>query len=102
MMARLATARAGRILFARHEDKDIGFIFGGMAGRIYRDQQFSYAEKWKRHSIGNLMQMEQIKWLCEEDARRYDMGPLVGPKMGYKSHWTEKRIKFQTWVLVRR
>ena len=102
MLKRLASAHDGRIVFARYEDKDIGFIFGGMAGRIYRGQQFSYAEEWKHCSIGNLMQMEQIKWLCEEGARRYDMGPLVGPKMGYKSHWTEKRSKFQTWILVRR
>ena len=102
MIQRLASARGGRVIFARHEDRDIGFIFGGMAGKIYRGQQFSYDVKWRQYSIGNLMQMEQIRWLCEEGARRYDMGPLVGPKMEYKNHWTEKRIKFQTWVLVKR
>ena len=102
MLKRLAPARGGRVIFARHEGKDIGFIFGGMAGRTYRGQQFSYDEEWKKYSIGNLMQMEQIKWLCEEGARRYDMGPLVGPKMEYKCHWTEKEIQHQTWILVKR
>lgn len=102
MLKRLAPAKGGRVIFAKHEDKDIGFIFGGMAGRIYRGQQFSYDEQWKKYSIGNLMQMEQIKWLCEESARRYDMGPLSGPKMEYKSHWTEKEFRHQTWILVRR
>jgi hypothetical protein len=102
MVKRLASAQGGRVIFARHEEEDVGFIFGGMAGRIYRGQQFSYDERWKSCSIGNLMQVEQIKWLCEEGARRYDMGPIAGPKMGYKSHWTEKRIQSRTWVLVRR
>lgn len=102
MIKRLASAQAGRVIFARQGDRDIGFIFGGTAGRTYRGQQFSYDEEWKHYSIGNLMQMEQIKWLCEEGARRYDMGPLTGPRMGYKSHWTEKRIKHQTWILVKR
>ncbi|MBI9079369.1 MAG: GNAT family N-acetyltransferase [Pseudodesulfovibrio sp.] len=102
MLKRLSMSGDGRIIFAQHEDKDIGFIFGGLAGRIYRGQQFSYDEKWKDYSIGNLMQVEQIKWLCEDGAKRYDMGPVSGPKMGYKTHWTEKQSHIQTWLLVRR
>jgi hypothetical protein len=102
MLRRLSVSRRGRIIFARHEDKDIGFIFGGKVGNIYRGQQFSYAHDWKSFSIGNLMQMEQIKWLCEEKAKRYDMGPIVGPSMEYKTHWTEERMPIQTWILERK
>jgi CelD/BcsL family acetyltransferase involved in cellulose biosynthesis len=102
MLRRLSVSRQGRIIFARHEDKDIGFIFGGKAGNVYRGQQFSYADDWKSFSIGNLMQLEQIRWLCEEGAKRYDMGPLVGPRMGYKTHWTEKTMPIQTWILERK
>ncbi|BCS89566.1 hypothetical protein PSDVSF_28080 [Pseudodesulfovibrio sediminis] len=102
LLKRLASAQSGRVIFARHDNKDIGFIFGGMAGRIYRGQQFSYDEAWKHYSIGNIMQLEQIRWLCQEKAKRYDMGPLVGPKMAYKNHWTEKEIRLQTWILVKR
>ncbi|MDR3176870.1 MAG: GNAT family N-acetyltransferase [Desulfovibrio sp.] len=102
MLRRLSASRQGRVIFARHEDRDIGFIFGGKAGNIYRGQQFSYADDWKSFSIGNLMQMEQIKWLCEEGAKRYDMGPLVGPRMEYKTHWTEKKMPIQTWILKRK
>lgn len=102
MLARLAASRSSRIIFAKHENKDIGFIFGGMAGKIYRGQQFSYDEDWRESSIGNLLQLEQVRWLCEEGAERYDMGPLSGDGMGYKRHWTEKRLHIETWVLERK
>ena len=98
MMQRLAPSGTGRIIFARHDGKDVGFIFGGLAGKIYRGQQFSYANDWKSLSIGNLMQLEKITWLCEERIKRYDMGSLDGPRMHYKSHWTEKTISHQTWL----
>lgn len=102
MMLRLAKKSGARIIFARHEESDIGFIFGGMTGGIYRGQQFSYDEAWKDYSAGNLMQVEKVRWLCEEGAMRYDMGPIVGPKMGYKKHWTEIGFKSETWVLAKK
>lgn len=102
LIRNLARQGLARIMFARHEDTDIGFIFGGKAGNIYRGQQFSYREVWKRWGIGNLLQVEQVRWLCEEGARRYDMGPLDGGPMRYKEHWTEKRLPIQSWLLLRR
>jgi CelD/BcsL family acetyltransferase involved in cellulose biosynthesis len=96
MLRRLAESGGGRVMFARHEGADIGFIFGGMAGANYRGQQFSYAEEWRKASIGNLLQVEQVRWLSEEGAVRYDMGPL----MDYKPHWTEQQITIERRVLV--
>ena len=98
MLRRLASSGSGRIIFARHDGKDVGFIFGGLSGKIYRGQQFSYVDDWKSFSIGNLMQLEKITWLCEEGIKRYDMGSLDDPRMQYKSHWTEKTISHQTWL----
>lgn len=102
MMRCQSRTRDVRVIFARHEGQDIGFIFGGMAGRIYRGQQFSFADSWRPHSIGNLLQLEKVIWLCEEGAARYDMGSLDGPKMEYKSHWTEKSDTINTWVMLRK
>ena len=99
LLRRMAASQGARIIFARHDDKDIGFIFGGMAGDIYRGQQFSFDDAWSDASIGNLLQLEQVKWLSEEGARRYDMGPLLGRHMDYKRHWTEKRFHIETWIL---
>ena len=45
------------------------------------------------------MQIEKIRWLCEEGVQRYDMGPLDGPKMQYKSHWTETAFPLRTWLI---
>jgi CelD/BcsL family acetyltransferase involved in cellulose biosynthesis len=102
MISRLSQYADARVIMARYEDEDIGFISGGMAGNIYRGQQFSYNDAWKEFSIGNIMQFEQLKWLCEEKAVRYDMGPLDNQGMGYKAHWTEKRFPFQCWILEKR
>ena len=102
MLRRLSGQTQARVIMARCDGGDIGFISGGMAGNIYRGQQFSYDDEWKEFSIGNLMQFEQITWLCEEKAARYDMGPLVGQGMDYKAHWTEKRFPFQCWRFEKR
>ena len=102
MMKSLATTENARVIFAKHGDKDIGFIFGGVAGGIYRGHQFSYDEEWQSSSIGNVMQMEQVDWSCEEGLTRYDMGPLEGSKMSYKYHWTERKHNIETWMLERK
>lgn len=99
MIRRLAAQGTARVMFARHEGQDIGFIFGGMLGPCYRGQQFSYDAAWKDLSIGNLLQVEQIRWLCEEGAVRYDMGTASGEPMAYKLHWTEAHPTSQTWFL---
>ena len=96
MLRRMAIAGTARVMFARDgEGRDIGFIFGGLAGTTYRGQQFSFVEQWRSASIGNLLQIEQIGWLCEEGVRRYDMGP----EMRYKHHWTERQTAMSTWLL---
>ena len=81
-------------MFAKHDAIDIGFIFGGLcgakaAGNVYRGQQFSFADNWRKASLGNVLQLEQLRWLCEEQVARYDMGPL----MDYKHHWTETEAR---------
>jgi hypothetical protein len=102
VIRRLSEHALGRVIMARYEGRDIGYIFGGLAGKVYRGQQFSYDDDWKAFSIGNLMQFEQISWLCEEGTARYDMGPIVGRGMSYKAHWTEKRMPYQCWRLEKR
>jgi hypothetical protein len=102
LIRRLSQRADARVMMAKYQGEDIGFIAGGMAGKIYRGQQFSYDDAWKEFSIGNIMQFEQIQWLCEEKAVRYDMGPLLGQGMDYKAHWTEKRLPVQCWMLEKR
>jgi CelD/BcsL family acetyltransferase involved in cellulose biosynthesis len=98
MLQRLAAAGTGRVILARAGERDVGFVFGGLAGAHYRGQQFSFAEDWRPFSLGNLLQQEQVRWLCEEGVASYDMGPL----MDYKPHWTERQIEIGTRLLLPR
>jgi CelD/BcsL family acetyltransferase involved in cellulose biosynthesis len=102
MLRRLALTGDARVILARSADQDIGFIFGGMCAGIYRGQQFSFDSEWARFSVGSLMQWEQVRWLCEENAHRYDMGPILAPAMAYKRHWTELRFPIESWFLVQK
>ncbi|MBQ7584693.1 MAG: GNAT family N-acetyltransferase, partial [Desulfovibrionaceae bacterium] len=99
LLAAFAALNHARVIFARDEDQDIGFIFGGLSNNIYRGQQFSFSEAYKKYSIGNILQYEKIAWLCEDKIGRYDMGPISGPKMEYKAHWTELVFPLQSWIL---
>lgn len=88
LLRRLAAGGLARVVIARRDpDGDIGFIFGGMHRGIYRGQQFSFRESWRAASLGNVLQLEKVRWLGEQGATRYDMGPM----MDYKAHWTESR-----------
>jgi CelD/BcsL family acetyltransferase involved in cellulose biosynthesis len=42
------------------------------------------------------MQLQQLAWLGEEGARRYDLGPM----MPYKARWAEQRVLLQMRLLV--
>lgn len=102
MIRRLAGENGALVMFATQDGKDLGFIFGGLLDRYYRGQQFSYIKDASSYSIGNLLQFEQVKWLCELGIERYDMGTCSGPRMGYKSHWTEQFCEAQTWIMRRK
>lgn len=99
MLRRLSASGSARVMFAVHDGQDIGFVFGGLAGDIYRGQQFSFDETWRSLSVGHLMQYEQIAALCAEGVRRYDMGPLTGPSMAYKHRWAELRMPMEAYLL---
>lgn len=99
LIAELSKSGNARVIIAKDEDKDIGFIFGSCLGPCYRGQQFSFDQDYADYSPGNLMQFEKIVWLCEDGIKHYDMGPITGPRMAYKEHWTEEKHKMCTWFL---
>jgi hypothetical protein len=95
MFRRLSAGGLARALFAVHEGRDIGFVMGGTDGHNYRGQQFSFVADWQRESVGNLLQWEQIQWLCEERVTRYDMGSTLE----YKLRWTEIGLQTESIIL---
>lgn len=98
MLARLAVGGFARIVFAQRDGEDVGFVFGGLVDGIYRGQQFSYDERCHAISLGNLLQLEQLAWLGEEGAHRYDLGP----HMPYKERWSETQVALQARLLLPR
>lgn len=95
LLASLAATGNARAVFARAGDLDVGFAFGGIAGTVYRGQQFSFDEAWSELSIGNLLQDQMIGWLCEQRVERYDMGP----EMPYMRRFAEGRATQSAFFL---
>ncbi len=95
MLRRLSLSRMGRVIFAKNGDQDIGYMFGGTTTGHYRGLQFSYGEEWSSYSIGNLLQMENVRWLCEDGITRYDLGQA----MDYKVRWAELELQTENLLL---
>lgn len=95
MLPRLARRNGLRVLFARKDERDIAFVFGGMFDNQYRGLQMSYIEEHARLSLGNLVQHQMIERLSEQGVGWYDLGS----ELEYKTRWAEERLETITiWV----
>lgn len=96
IMEKLSLRRELRILFARRQDQDLGYIFGGILGTVYRGLQMSYRSSAQPWAIGNLLQVENLKRCAEENIQTYDFGMPAE----YKLRWTDRTEKYSA-LLVR-
>lgn len=94
MLTRLWTSQSLRVLIVRHQDEDVGFVMGALLDGIYRGLQISFNQRYRHHSLGNVLQYEIIVRLCQEPCDLYDLG--VG--MEYKERWGEDI--FETILLM--
>ncbi|RMH38469.1 MAG: GNAT family N-acetyltransferase [Deltaproteobacteria bacterium] len=97
MVGRLAARGALRLRFARHGDRDVAFILGGVFGDTYRGLQFAYDADWARIGLGNLCQIEQMAALCSEGIAVYDLGTTGGR---YKRRWADRTVASTLYVVV--
>lgn len=97
MCLRLATRDHLRVLVARLEDDDVGFVLGGVRGDIYRGLQLSYHRDRADAGIGHLLQVAQIRRLVDEAVPVYDLGM----DMAYKHRWAD-RVDTTFGVIIRR
>lgn len=86
MCVRLATRDHLRVLVARSDGADVGFILGGVRGDTYRGLQLSYHRAHGHAGIGHVLQMAQIRRLVDEAVTVYDLGM----DMPYKRRWTDR------------
>lgn len=86
-----------RWTFARLDDRDVGFILGGVVDGTYRGYQFSFDNKYRALSLGHALQFQTIADLCEEGVSWYDLGT----EMDYKRRWTDRNLTTTSFLFKR-
>jgi len=94
MVRRLWREQSIRVIIARHQGRDVGFVFGALVDGIYRGLQVSFAMEFEAVGLGNVLQWEMIQRLCLEPCHLYDLGVEVA----YKERWGED--VFETVLLM--
>jgi CelD/BcsL family acetyltransferase involved in cellulose biosynthesis len=85
--ARLAQRRALRFVFARLGGRDVGYLHGGSLGARFRGLQMSFDADHSALSVGNLLQLEAVRWLAGDGFECYDLGSA---RSAYKRRWAER------------
>ncbi|MGE4609306.1 MAG: GNAT family N-acetyltransferase [Myxococcota bacterium] len=85
MWPRLQAKGQLRLLFAEREGEAVGYLHGGLIGGHFRGLQLAFDDEERALGLGNVLQLEMLKWLCEVGAGTYDLGSFSD----YKSRWAE-------------
>jgi len=85
MLPRLAARGELRALLATRDGIDVGYLYGGIAGDLFRGLQFSFREEERALGLGNALQAEMLERLCAERIAIYDLGS----QSEYKRRWAE-------------
>ena len=96
MLPRLAQAGELRVLLAEQAGRLVGYLYGGLVGRHFRGLQFSFDETVRQLGLGNVLQLEMLRWLCELEAATYDLGG----QSSYKARWGEEGGESPSLLLV--
>ncbi len=94
---RLAGRGALRFVFARRGDRDIGYLHGGALRARFRGLQLSFDAAEAALSVGNLLQLEAVRWLADDGFACYDLGSA---QAAYKSRWAERLETTATLLCV--
>jgi Acetyltransferase (GNAT) domain len=86
-----------RLRVARLNGADVGFILGGVINGRYRGFQLSFAQSVRTLSVGNLLQLHEIRSLCSEGLHTYDLGM----DMEYKRAWSDSVFVTRPIIAVR-
>lgn len=98
MVPQLAARGRLRVMFARRDGDDIGYILGAVWLDTYRGLQFSFDAGYRDLALGNLCQYHQIAALCDEGVARYDLGT----DMDYKRRWADGTQDTISLIVLRR
>lgn len=96
ILGRLLARGTLRLMFGRHEGRDVAYILGAVLGDTYRGLQASFDDGYARFSLGSLAHHHQIEALSMEGVAYYDLGTDVE----YKRRWGEPGLETVTLVAV--
>ncbi len=85
MWPRLQARDQLRLLFAEREGEAVGYLHGGLIDGRFRGLQMGFDDDERALGLGNVLQFEMLKWLCDVGADTYDLGSFSD----YKSRWAE-------------
>jgi hypothetical protein len=95
MFERIGPAGLLRVVIAELDGLQIGYIHGAVVNGRFRGLQFSFDDRYRSLSPGNVLQLKMIEWLCRENVGVYDLGMTVP----YKKKWAELEHQTQTMYL---
>jgi hypothetical protein len=95
MFERIGPAGLLRVIVAELGGRQIGYLHGAVVNGRFRGLQFSFDDRYRSLSLGNVLQLKMLEWLCREHAELYDLGMAVP----YKKKWAELEHQTQTVYL---
>ncbi len=96
MLDRIGPAGQVRALVLTRDGEDVAYILGGLFAGAYRGLQVSFDDRFRALSLGNVMQLEMIRRLCDEGVGWYDLGSDIP----YKARWAEDGLTTVTLVVL--
>ncbi len=96
MLLRLWPQNLARIIFARLDDCDAGYVFGAVHFGVYRGLQMSFDQRFSKLSLGSALQVEMMRMLCDENVAVYDLGMEVP----YKGKWADETFETVQLIVV--
>ena len=85
MFERIGPAGRLRAIVAELDGEQIGYLYGACLPDRFRGLQFSFDDRCRALSPGNVLQLKMLEWLCREGCAAYDLGMAVP----YKKNWAE-------------
>jgi len=96
MFERIGPAGLLRAIVAELDGQPIGYIYGAVVNSRFRGLQFSFDDRHRSLSPGNVLQLKMLEWLCHDGCAEYDLGMSVP----YKRKWAE--LEHQTLTVYLR
>ncbi len=95
MLERIGPAGRLRAIIAELDSRPMGYIYGAVVSGRFRGLQFSFDDRYRALSPGNVLQLKMLAWMSREGCREYDLGM----RAAYKKNWAELEQATQTLYL---